>query len=63
MSTHTGTPTLFPVEALTTDERVFVNASVWFVGNDGYRVVFHRHEPIYRVALDDQIHLRLVAIE
>jgi transposase len=62
MSTHTGTPTLFPVEASTADERVFVNASVWFVDNDGYRVVFHRHEPIYRVALDDQVHLRLVAI-
>jgi len=62
MSTHTGTPTLFPVEASTTDERVFVNASVWFVDNDGYRVVFHRHEPIYRVALDDQVHLRLVTI-
>ncbi|MCL4194234.1 MAG: helix-turn-helix domain-containing protein [Thermoguttaceae bacterium] len=62
MSTHTRTATLFAVEASTTDERVFVNASVWFVDNDGYRVVFHRHEPIYRVALEDQVHLRLVAI-
>ena len=44
------------------DGRTFLNVSVWFVDADGYRVVFHRHEPIYRVALTDEVHLRLVAV-
>jgi hypothetical protein len=51
-----------PLEEPAIDERTFVNASVWFVDNDGYRVVFRWHEPLYRIALDDKVHLRLVAV-
>jgi transposase len=44
------------------EDRTFLNPSVWFIDADGYRVVFCRHEPLYRVALDDRVHLRLVAV-
>ncbi len=44
------------------DGRTFLNPSVWFVDQDGYRVVFQRHEPIYRIAANDQMHQRLVAV-
>src|SRR5271166_5377220 len=44
------------------DARTFVTPSLWFVERDGYRVVFCRHEPIYRVALDDLPHLRFVCV-
>ena len=41
---------------------VWINPTVHFVDHDGYRVVFCRHEPIYRIALTDKQHLRLVAV-
>ena len=44
------------------DERIFINRSVWFVDRDGYRVVFCRHEPLYRAALSDKGHLRFIAV-
>jgi len=44
------------------ENRTFLNPTVWFVDAEGYRVVFCRHEPLYRVALDDLVHLRLVAV-
>jgi len=62
MSTHTSTESLLPLEEAPPDERTFLNASVWFVDSEGYRVIFRRHEPIYTVALIDQVHLRLVAV-
>jgi len=62
MNKHASTPSLLPLEEPTSDGRTFLNVSVWFVDADGYRVVFHRHEPIYRVALTDEVHLRLVAV-
>src|ERR1022692_2788614 len=45
-----------------TDSRTFLNPSLWFVDRTGYRVVFCRHDPIYRFALDDLPHLRYVAV-
>jgi transposase len=62
MTTHASVQTLLSLEEPTPDERSFFNASVWFVDSDGYRVVFRWHEPIYRVALTDEVHLRLVAV-
>lgn len=62
MNTHAPTQLSLPLEEPIPDGRIFLNASVWFVDSDGYRVVFRWHEPIYRVALDDQVHLRLVAV-
>jgi transposase len=58
-----------PVDALypppadpSPDGRTFINPSLWFVDRDGYRVVFCRHEPLYRLAVDDLPHLRYVAV-
>jgi hypothetical protein len=42
--------------------RTFINPVLWFDDCDGYRVVFCRHEILYRVALDDPLHLALVAV-
>ena len=62
MNTHAATQSLLPLEETAPDSRTFLNASVWFVDSDGYRVVFRWHEPLYRVALTDKVHLRLVAV-
>jgi transposase len=62
MSTHALKQSLLPLEEAVPDGRTFLNASIWFVDSDGYRVIFHRHEPIYRVALSDEVHLRLIAV-
>jgi transposase len=62
MNAHTPTESFLLPEEPASDGRTFLNASVWFVDKDGYRVVFHRHEPIYRIALNDEVHLRLVAV-
>jgi transposase len=59
MSTPTDSP--LPL-ALPVHGRTQLNPSVWFVDRDGYRVVLCRHEPLYRVALADVVHLRLVAV-
>jgi transposase len=42
--------------------RTFINPILWFDDCAGYRVVFCRHEILYRVALDDPLHLTLVAV-
>lgn len=62
MNKHASSPSLLPLGTPTSDGRTFLNVSVWFVDADGYRVIFRRHEPIYRVALADEVHLRLVAV-
>jgi transposase len=62
METHPSAQAILPLECPPEDERVFLNPSVWFADHDGYRVVFRWHEPLYRVALDDVVHLRLVAV-
>jgi transposase len=62
MNTHAFTQPLLPLEDPAPDGRTFVNSALWFVDSDGYRVIFRWHEPIYRVALTDEVHLRLVAV-
>ena len=62
MNTHATTRRLLPLPEPPPDDRTFLNASVWFVDSDGYRVIFHWHEAIYRIALTDEVHLRLVAV-
>jgi hypothetical protein len=66
MIANTSTQPCLPLEDVISDdqpdERVFINRSVWFVDRDGYRVVFCRHEPLYRAALSDQGHLRFIAV-
>jgi transposase len=62
MNTSIPEPVLpLPVDP-TPDARTFVAPSLWFVDRDGYRVIFCRHDPIYRVALDDLPHLRFVCV-
>jgi len=62
MSTSSSEPVLPLPPDPTPDPRTFVTPSLWFVDRDGYRVIFCRHDPIYRVALDDSPHLRLVCV-
>jgi transposase len=62
MNTQASDTLSLPLETPQPDGRTFINGSVWFVDNDGYRVVFRWHEPLYRVALTDEVHLRLVAV-
>ena len=60
---HNYTGQLFDTSITPADGSiVWINSTVHFVDHDGYRVVFCRHEPIYRVALTDKQHLRLVAV-
>src|SRR6266567_8704175 len=42
--------------------RTFITPILWFDDCAGYRVVFCRHEILYRIALDDPLHLALVAV-
>ena len=62
MIANNSTQQSLPLEEPPADGRTYVNASLWFVDQDGYRVVFHWHEPLYRVALIDTIHVRQVAV-
>ena len=54
---------LFPkADFNTSHTRTHINACLWFDDCDGYRVIWCRFEILYRVALDDQFHLRLIAV-
>ncbi len=43
-------------------KRTVINEHLWFVDDDGSRVVFFRHEAIYQADLEDRVHLRLIAV-
>jgi transposase len=62
MNTHASDQLPLPLETPQPDGRTSLNGCVWFVDSDGYRVVFRWQEPLYRVALTDEVHLRLVAV-
>jgi transposase len=62
MIANHSTQQSLPLEEPPAGGRIYINASVWFVDQDGYRVVFRWHEPLYRVALSDTVHLRQVAV-
>lgn len=62
MDTNTSAQRELPLPATVPDSRTFINQSVWFIDVEGYRVVFRWHEPLYRVALADVVHLRLIAV-
>lgn len=56
-------PSLFPnAEPNTSHSRTHINACLWFDDCAGYRVISHRHEILYRVALHDTYHLALVSV-
>lgn len=42
--------------------RIYINQRLWCDDRDGYRVIFCRHEILYRVALNDAPHMALVAV-
>jgi hypothetical protein len=42
--------------------RILINPILWFDDCDGYRVIFCRHEILYRLALDDSVLLAIVAV-
>src|SRR5829696_6778241 len=62
MSTTSPKPVLPLPADPSPDGRTFITPSLWFDDRDGYRVVFCRHDPIYRVALDDRPHMRFVCV-
>ena len=43
-------------------KRSMINDHLWFVDDDGSRVVFFRHEAIYQADLEDKQHLRFIAV-
>ena len=62
MTTASPSP-LFPnTETNSPHARTSINPVLWFDDCAGYRVIFCRHEILYRVALDDAVHLALVAV-
>src|SRR3990172_10668582 len=62
MSNNSQTQQSLSLKHESDDERTFINGSLWMVDHDGHRVIFLRHEPIYRIALGDEVHLRMVAV-
>ncbi|HID20984.1 MAG TPA: helix-turn-helix domain-containing protein [Planctomycetaceae bacterium] len=51
-----------PLEPAPPDERVFLNPTVWMVDRDGMRVIFCRHEPLFRIPLGDEVSVRMAAV-
>lgn len=62
MNTSSGSSLFDNTEPDSSHLRTSINPILWFDDSDGYRVVFCRHEILYRVALDDSVHLALVAV-
>ena len=62
MNANNSTQQPLRLEEPPADGRTYINASLWFVDQDGFRVVFRWHEPLYRVALSDTVHVRQVAV-
>lgn len=65
MKTSQNAPQRLPLGGVAhqADRWVEINARVWFADRDGVRVVYRGWEtPLYRVALDDEMELRYVAV-
>src|ERR1035438_9386306 len=62
MSTSSPSPLYPNAETNACHSRIHINPILWFDEWRGYRVIFCRHEILYRVALDDAVHLALVAV-
>src|ERR1700719_2433450 len=62
MTTSTSSSLFEITEPDRSHTRTSINPTLWFEDCDGYRVVFCRHEILYRIALDDSHHLALVAV-
>jgi transposase/flagellar motor protein MotB len=53
-------PSLF--DNTQSNTHTFITPCLWFDDRDGYRVVFCRHDVLYRIPLNDAVHLALVAV-
>jgi len=62
MNISSDSPLFDNIETNSSYEHTFINQILWFDDCAGYRVIFCRHEILYRVALDDLLHLALVAV-
>lgn len=62
MNTTSAAEPLANIQTSATHTRTHITPCLWFDDCDGYRVIFKRHEILYRVALADAPHLRLVAV-
>lgn len=62
MSTSQHFQPPLPLEPAPPDERVFLNPTVWMVDRDGMRVIFCRHEPLFRIPLGDEVSVRMAAV-
>jgi len=62
MSNRNDLQQSLPLEALPVNERTSLNPSVWMIDRDGHRVIFCRHEPLFRIPLGDRVHLRMAAV-
>ena len=62
MKTTPNPTAALPLEFGPPDARVFLNARVWLVDDDGLRVIYGRHEPLFRIPLGDAVSLRLAAV-
>src|SRR5437870_10111272 len=62
MSTSAASTLFADAETNTPHSRTHINPCLWFDDCDGYRVIFCRHEILYRAALNDSHHLALIAV-
>ena len=62
MKTSSATPLFDTTETNSSNRRTSINPILWFEDCDGYRVIFCRHEILYRVAFTDTLQMALVAV-
>jgi transposase len=62
MSTSSAATLFADAETNIPQSRTHINPCLWFDDRDGYRVIFCRHEVLYRVALNDVNHLATIAV-
>lgn len=62
MNNRAAPPLFHNPETNTCSARTHINPCLWFDDCDGYRVLFCRHEILYRIAVQDTYHVSLVAV-
>ena len=62
MNTSSAFPLFDDAPYHNSPHRTSINSTLWFDDRDGYRVLFCRHEVLYRISLTDSFHLALVAV-
>jgi transposase len=62
MNSNSSPPLFDNTDPHTNRTRTSINPTLWFDDCDGYRVIFCRHENLYRFALNDTVSLALIAV-